>query len=182
MLSARDVPFPSTLVFNARVAKYQGKYVMLFRNDYDAGNGRLLTNMGLALSDNGLDWHIQRKSLTDPRDGFTELRGSGSTGDLPGVQRQEIPRVHDPRLTVMDGRCFVCFPVETPHGIRSGISVTDDFERFELVHLSVPDHRDMVLFPERIRGRHVRLERPFPTYMRSVTWFDVWRSWSPDLR
>ncbi|MBE3597870.1 MAG: glycoside hydrolase family 130 protein [Limnochordaceae bacterium] len=118
----------------------------------------------------------------DPRDGFRELRGGGSTGDLPGVRRHEILRVYDPRLTVMDGRCFVCFAVDTLHGIRGGIAVTDDFERFELVHLSVPDNRNMVLFPEQIGGRYVRLERPFPMYMRPVPWFDVWMSWSPDLR
>ena len=32
--SAKDIPYPATLVFNAGVCKWQGKYVMLFRNDY----------------------------------------------------------------------------------------------------------------------------------------------------
>ena len=32
--SSKDVPYPSTLVFNPGVVKYQGKYIMLFRNDY----------------------------------------------------------------------------------------------------------------------------------------------------
>ena len=36
ILSAKDVPYHATLVYNAGVTKYQGKYVMVFRNDaYD---------------------------------------------------------------------------------------------------------------------------------------------------
>ena len=34
VLSAKDVPYDASLVFNAGVAKWQGRYVMLFRNDY----------------------------------------------------------------------------------------------------------------------------------------------------
>ena len=34
VLSAADVPYEARLVFNAGVTKYQGKYVMVFRNDY----------------------------------------------------------------------------------------------------------------------------------------------------
>ena len=34
ILSARDIPYDATLVFNAGVAKFQGRYVMAFRNDY----------------------------------------------------------------------------------------------------------------------------------------------------
>ncbi len=34
VLTRFDVPYPAALVFNAGVTKYNGKYVMLFRNDY----------------------------------------------------------------------------------------------------------------------------------------------------
>ena len=34
ILSARDVPYPAALIFNAGVTTFQGKYVMVFRNDY----------------------------------------------------------------------------------------------------------------------------------------------------
>ena len=33
ILSAGDVPYPATLVFNAGFAKFQGRYVCVFRND-----------------------------------------------------------------------------------------------------------------------------------------------------
>lgn len=41
----------------------------------------------------------------------------------------------------------------------------------------------MVLFPEKINDKYVRLERPFPVYSRGgIDRFDMWVSFSPDLR
>ena len=39
----------------------------------------------------------------------------------------------------------------------------------------------MVLFPEKIGGEYVRLERPMPVYSRGRDRFDIWLSRSPDL-
>ena len=95
----------------------------------------------------------------------------------------EIQRIYDPRLTVLEGRCYLCFAMDTAHGLRGGIAVTEDFEKIDILSLSVPDNRNMVLFPERINGRYLRLERPFPVYSRNgVDRFDMWISRSPDLR
>jgi beta-1,4-mannooligosaccharide/beta-1,4-mannosyl-N-acetylglucosamine phosphorylase len=79
---------------------------------------------------------------------------------------EEIIRAYDPRLTVIDGRCDMCFAVDTKHGIRGGIAITDDFENFEVLSMSTPDLRNMVLFPEKIGDNYVRLERPFTVYSR----------------
>jgi len=76
----------------------------------------------------------------------------------------------------------MCFAVDTLHGIRAGIAVTDDFDKFEILTLSLPDNRNVVLFPERINGNYVRLDRPFPVYSRLMPEsFDIWLSESPDL-
>jgi beta-1,4-mannooligosaccharide/beta-1,4-mannosyl-N-acetylglucosamine phosphorylase len=49
--------------------------------------------------------------------------------------------------------------------------------------ISTPDNRNMVLFPEKIGGMYVRLERPFPVYSRGgKERFDIWISDSPDLK
>lgn len=168
VLAPRDVPYGPAMVFNAGVAKYAGKYVMVFRNDYgDPERGTIephhTTNLGLAFSDDGVRWHVSPAPCWSWRD-------------------EEVIRVYDPRLTVIDGRCFICFAVDTRHGLRGGIAATEDFERFEVLSLSVPDNRNMVLFPERIGGRYVRLERPFPVYSRGgKDRFDTWLSASPDL-
>ena len=49
-----------------------------------------------------------------------------------------------------------------PDGDLCGIAVTDDFEKVEVLSLTVPDNRNMVLFPEKVGGMYVRLERPMP--------------------
>ena len=168
VLAPKDVPYAPALVFNAGVAKFQGRYVMVFRNDYgDPLKHTLLpshtTNLGLAYSNDGIHWDVSPNNITL-------------------LQDEEIVRTYDPRLIVIDGRCYICFAVDTKHGVRGGIAVTDDFEKFEVLSMTAPDNRNMVLFPERIGGKYVRLERPFPVYSRGgKDRFDIWISDSPDL-
>lgn len=169
ILSAKDVPYKADLVFNAGVAKYQGKYVMVFRNDYGYMGGARFqgTNLGIAYSEDGIHWEVQPKPFLTRED----------MGD------EEIIRVYDPRLTVLEGRCYLCFAVDTRHGLRGGIAVTDDFEKVDVLSMTVPDNRNMVLFPEKINGMYMRLERPFPVYSRGgIDRFDIWISDSPDLK
>ena len=91
--------------------------------------------------------------------------------------------MYDPRLTVIGEQCYMCFAVDTKHGLRGGIAVTEDFRSFEVLSLSLPDNRNMVLFPDRIGGKYVRLERPMPVYSRGgIDRFDMWMSDSPDLK
>jgi beta-1,4-mannooligosaccharide/beta-1,4-mannosyl-N-acetylglucosamine phosphorylase len=178
LLTKNDVPFDSSLVFNAGVTKFNGKYVMVFRNDYgsrkedflDFYHGkrkdwpRFKTNIGIAFSDDGISWKVSDKPCFS-------------------LESEEIRRAYDPRLSVIDGRCYLCFAVDTHHGIRGGIAVTDDFENFEILSMSVPDNRNMVLFPEKINDKFVRLERPFPVYGGNGSEsFDIWISDSPDCR
>ena len=62
---------------------------------------------------------------------------------------------------------------------------TDDFERGEVLSASVPDNRNMVLFPEKIGGQYVRYERPVNTEGNNLFSDDqamMWMSSSPDLR
>lgn len=166
ILSRHDVPYPAMLVFNAGVTRYEGKYVMVFRNDYGEFGKTPIhgTNNGLAFSDDGIHWDVQPKPCFE-------------------LATDEITRVYDPRLTVIEGRVYLCFAVDTYHGVRGGIAVTDDFENFEILSMSVPDNRNMVLFPERFAGMYLRLERPFPVYGRpEYEAFDIWISDSPDLK
>lgn len=166
ILTAKDVPYQPLLVFNVGVTRFQGKYVMAFRNDYGTPGhiDNALTDIGLAYSDDGIRWTVKEKPCF-------------------AIHDQENLRAYDPRLTVIDGRCYMCFAVDTQHGVRAGIAVTDDFEQFEILSLSLPDNRNAVLFPEKVGGKYVRLERPFPIYSRqSPERFDIWISDSPDLR
>lgn len=76
----------------------------------------------------------------------------------------------------------MCFAVDTKHGIRGGIATTENFKTFDIKHMTAPDNRNMVLFPEKIDGKYVRLERPFTVYSRGgADRFDIWISKSKDL-
>lgn len=167
VLSAKDIPYDANLIFNAGVVKYQGKYVMIFRNDYGYENGWFKgTNLGIAFSNDGIHWDVRKKPF------FT----------MDDLNDDEISRFYDPRLTVIEGKCYICFAVDTKHGLRGGIGVTNDFEKLEVISMTVPDNRNMVLFPEKINGLYTRLERPMPVYSRGKDRFDTWLSMSPDLR
>jgi len=165
ILSAEDIPYSATLIFNAGVTKFQGRYVMVFRNDYGGKPGTRRfkgTNIGVAFSDDGLHWKSKSKPWIE-------------------WKTDEIDRTYDPRITAIDGRCYLCFAVDTRHGIRGGIAVTDDLDKWEVLSLSAPDNRNMVLFPEKINGKFMRLERPFSIYGRGEPEnFDIWFSESPD--
>lgn len=166
ILTYKDIPYNAALIFNAGVAKIKGKYVMLFRNDYGDYEKQILrgTNLGLAISDDGINWKAE------PEPCFA-------------MQDEEIHRMYDPRITVIDDEVYICFALDTKHGVRGGIArVNEDFSSFEILSVSGPDNRNMVLFPEKVDGKYVRLERPMPVYSRGKDRFDIWMSKSYDLK
>ena len=169
VLSSKDVPYASDLVFNAGIVKRNGKYQMLFRNEnkLNESGTAFLTVLGVAESDDGKNWTVRK-------DIFSAAEKT---------KTKENKRIYDPRLTEIDGELYICFAMDTNHGIRGGIGkIIGDFEDLEIISLSVPDNRNMVLFPEKINGMYVRLERPFPVYSRGCDRFDIWISKSPDLK
>ena len=108
ILSDKDIPYPANLIFNAGVAKFNGRYVMVFRNDYgyEDGKGFEGTNLGLALSDDGVKWNVQDKPFFS----------------MDMMDDSDVLRLYDPRLTVIDGELFICFAMDTRHGVR-GLSL-----------------------------------------------------------
>ncbi len=175
ILTKDDMPYDASLIFNAGVTKYNGKYIMVFRNDYgvskeqfESGTRGLKTSVGVAVSDNGIDnWVVMPKPIVD-------------SADMHG----ECVRLYDPRITVIDSTPYLCLAKDTKHGICGCIAkLSDSFDEIEIISSTVPDNRNMVLFPEKINGMYVRLERPFPVYSRwGQDRFDIWISKSPDLK
>jgi beta-1,4-mannooligosaccharide/beta-1,4-mannosyl-N-acetylglucosamine phosphorylase len=166
ILKASDVPYNSVLVYNAGVTKFTGRYVMVFRNDFGSVEEQRLagTNFGLAFSEDGIVWQVEPKPCFE-------------------LSNEDIYWVNDPRLIVIEDRCFMTFAIIARSGIRGGIAVTEDFQNFEIIHTTLPDNRNLVLFPEKIHGLYLRLDRPFANYLRSTKdSFDIWLSESPDLK
>ncbi|MBQ7597716.1 MAG: glycoside hydrolase family 130 protein [Clostridia bacterium] len=176
IVTAADVPYPCALIFNAGVLRHGGEYIMIFRNDYGTDQTRFEnenrgfagTSIGIARSKNGVDgWVFDPKPLIDSRD----LAEDG-----------EVRRFYDPRIVRIEEQLYLCLATDTRHGVCGSIAaLSDDLKSYRILSTSVPDNRNMVLFPEKIGGEFVRLERPMPVYSRHNERFDIWLSRSPDL-
>ena len=190
ILTKNDIPYEAEFIFNAGVTKANGKYIMVFRNDYgvskeDCETKRMhppKTSIGIAISDNGTDgWRVCPKPIIN----YDKSDTSNVINLLGGkLHRPDIYRIYDPRITVIDGELYLCLAMDTAHGIRGCIAkLSEDLQTVEPISLSTPDNRNMVLFPEKIDGHYLRLERPFPVYGRQGhNTFDIWISKSPDLK
>ena len=165
LLSAKDMPYKSTLVFNSGVTKYRGKYYIAPRVDvFDdmSVHPALDIFTGFGTSDDGIHFDIMPERVKIHYKGVI------------------LPWVCDARLTVLEDQLYITFCFENQHSERPGIARwrgtgTD----FDAVCIGIPQQRNMVLFPEKIDGMYMRLERP------SNQWgdpFHIWYAKSPDLR
>ncbi len=171
ILSRKDIPYNAHLIFNAGVTKFNNKYIMIFRNDYYVNNDSITkfhTDLGLAISSDGIHFKVNKKPFIKYDD----------------INKGENVRIYDPRLIVISNDLYMCFALDTHHGIRGGImKINKDLKSYKIISLSTPDNRNMVLFPEKINGMYVRLERPMPIYSRrNKEIFDTWISYSKDLK
>ena len=178
ILTPSDLPYESTLVFNAGVTKFNGKYIMVFRNDYGTDYDKFqkercfpCTSIGVAISDNGVDgWQVRKEFLLDSHE------TQAQTG-------RELRRFYDPRITILEGKPYLTMACDARHGIYGVIAEIDDnFEKVNVISMSVPNNRNMVLFPEKIGGYYYRLERPMAMFGEDCGNYDIWCSKSPDLK
>jgi predicted GH43/DUF377 family glycosyl hydrolase len=93
--------------------------------------------------------------------------------------RYEEYGIEDPRITRIDDIYYITYVCYSSFDCRAGLALTRDFWSFERVGLiSLPDNKDVVLFPGKIGGRYARLDRPMTAISGRR---DVWISYSPDL-
>jgi len=147
---------------------------MMFRNDvfptYGTPGGAR-TDFGLARSRDGLAW------TADPAPVFV-------------YRDAQVSRAYDPRLIKLEGRYILTCCAVTADGPRATTLASTDLKTFELLDMSLPASRNTLLFPEKIRGKYYRLERPFWEGIDGFAFFyekwlghtfDTWISSSPDL-
>ena len=161
ILTAADVPYPVATVHNAGAVKHEGRYLLLFRSH--RRNGRSV--IGLAESDDGYDFTVRPEPFLVPAtEGvFAEYEEWG---------------VEDVRICPLEGEYLLTYSAYSRHGVRVALARTTDFRRVERVALITPaDSRNVVLFPERIAGRYVRLDRPHS----EISPWSICISYSPDL-
>jgi len=161
ILTKDDIPYPVHTVHNAGMAKFNGRYIMLFRSHLDTGRSII----GLAESDDGYKFTVSDKPLMCPSRGgiFKDYEEYG---------------VEDPRITCIDGEYYITYSAYSRHGVRIGLAKTKDFKSVERISLiTEADYRNIVIFPEKINGRYVRLDRPHS----EISPWSVWISYSKDL-
>jgi len=162
ILTKDDVPYPVHTVHNAGVTKYEGRYIMLFRSHLDTGRSII----GIARSEDGFNF----KAGPEP---FMV------SGREPLFAEYEAFGVEDPRITYLEGTYYITYSAYSQHGVRIGLARTYDFESVERVALiTQADYRNTVLFPEKVDGRYVKLDRPHS----DISPWSIWISYSPDLR
>jgi len=83
--------------------------------------------------------------------------------------------VLDARVTLLDGVYYILYNALGDYGFRLALAKTEDFQSVERMGLiSEPDTKAGVLFPDKIKGRYARLERP-----RDGS--SIWVTYSDDL-
>jgi len=98
---------------------------------------------------------------------------------LPANENEELG-VEDPRLTRLDGRFYFSYVAVSRHGAATALASTTDFKAFTRHGIVFPpENKDVVLFPERIRGHYMALHRPNPAQHFSPP--EMWLATSPDL-
>jgi predicted GH43/DUF377 family glycosyl hydrolase len=89
--------------------------------------------------------------------------------------------VEDPRITFIEGKFHVTYVSVSRWGITTSLATTPDFVTYDRRGvIFLPDHKDVVIFPEKIGGKYVALTRPMPQSFARI--FGIWIAFSDDLQ
>lgn len=160
IISSGDIPFTCNTVFNGAPIKLDGEYLMLLRVEGQHG----YSLFALGRSKDGYDFNIEARPVMAP----------ATEGPMA---RYEVAGVEDPRVTIIEGRIYVVYTAFSGCGPLMALATTEDFLHYErLGVISEPGNKDGMLFPRKVGGRYVRLDRPIGHGVGSI-----WVSFSPDL-
>ena len=160
IISLEDIPYQCNTVFNGTPVKLADEYILLIRVEGQQG----YSFFALARSHNGFHFEVDDEPALLP-----------ATEGVFG--KYEARGIEDPRATYLDGTYYIMYTAYSGHGARIALAKTDDFKTYERIAIvSEPGNKDGVLFPEKINGQYVRLDRPIGLGVGSI-----WISYSDDL-
>jgi len=160
IITLEDIPFRCNTVFNGTVVKKGEEYFLLLRVEGQQG----YSVFALARSKDGLHFTVENKPVMKPA-----RKGPFARYEKYGIE--------DPRITVVDGVYYIMYTAYSKYGTRIALAKTEDFLHYERIALvSEPGNKDGILFPERINGEYVRLDRPIGKGVGSM-----WISYSKNL-
>jgi predicted GH43/DUF377 family glycosyl hydrolase len=144
IIALEDIPFRCNTVFNGAVVKRGNEYFHLLRVESQQGH----SVFALARSKDGLHFTVEDKPVMEPA-----RKGPFARYEKRGIE--------DPRITEIEGVYYVMYTAYSKYGPRIALAKTEDFSHYERIAIvSEPGNKDGILFPERINGEYVRLDRP----------------------
>ena len=162
ILTAAQFPRAVNSVFNAGAVKFNGQYLLLNRVEDLTGSSYLW----MARSDDGVHFEPDPEPALLP----------ASQGTFQAVENCSL---EDPRITAIDDVYYITYVGYSDYGCVTILARTQDFENYTRVAvMTLPDDKDVVLFPTKIDGRYAKLDRPMT---RPPSVGDIWISFSPDL-
>ena len=163
-----DVPprlTDATSVFNPGAAKAGDRYHLMLRVQARSRE----THLMVADSPDGVHFRVRPE--------IVELRGLER---VPG----RVYHVYDARITPLEGTHSIMVALDMDGSCQLGLARTDDFRSFDFLGIaSNEDIRNGVLFPEKIGGRYLRLDRPNKARLEGgpTSGSTIWLSASDDL-
>jgi len=155
----------ATSVFNPGAIKFNDKILLMLR----VQNRARETYFIMAESDDGIDFEIA--------DEYIKWEGLEKVNE-------KIYHLYDPRITKIGNEYYIMFAMDIKSGCFLGLGKTDDFKKFEFLGIvSEEDNRNGVLFPEKVNGKYLRLDRPNKNQLVDgpLTGSEIWLSESNDL-
>lgn len=148
ILSRADIPdlkpylVDATSVFNPGAIKFKNQYLLLLRVQ---NRGRETFTMK-AVSEDGVHFEVENKVV--------KFQGLEKVKDV-------IYHAYDARITLLDETYYIMFAMDMDDGCYLGLAETTDFDTYKFLGMcSEDDNRNGVLFPEKINGKYMRLDRP----------------------
>lgn len=185
IITAENFPVPVVSVFNCGQVMYEGKYVLLIAAIYKERNELgSLAGIHVAMSEDGINFDINPEAFCKYRDWAPNVPGNYDCWII------------DPRVTQIGDTYYIVRPgqVKPPRGRDIGpcalLEKTKDFKTLEFVEcIALPINRVPCLFPEKINGDYVRLDRPYglprvspPGHpLDDELTYGMWISYSPDM-
>ena len=148
ILTRADVPaiephlVDCSSVFNPGAIKFGDKYLMVVRTQSRSRE----TFMVMAESKDGIHFQVEDHIV-----------------DFKGIEniKEKIYHIYDARITFLEGTYYIMFAMDMDAGCQLGLGQTDDFKNFRFLGItSNEDIRNGVLFPAKIDGKFMRLDRP----------------------
>ena len=171
ILTRDDIPdirphlVDATSVFNPGAIKFNGKYLLMLRTQARSRE----TFLVMAESHNGVNFRVREEIVVFK--GLEKLR-------------DRVYHIYDARLSCIDGKYYVMFAMDMEGGCQLGVAQTYDFRVFDFLGIaSNEDIRNGVLFPEKVGGKYLRMDRPNKARHSSgpTSGTTIWLSASDDL-